>query len=167
MHCDLLFSKSIYISLIAVVIHLILNLTWELKRYYIRSWKHSPSFFSQTVLKKIDTWLTILYMVKFVYTISCSAVAAEHSSICLLLSLRFRSVASFVQTGISNREETQSKCFASIVLGLNVKCLLILFFLVYFVVQLRRTSETSISPPGSSISSPSRVICVSSNNCPA
>uniref|UniRef100_A0A8C1WU56 Actin binding LIM protein family, member 3 n=1 Tax=Cyprinus carpio TaxID=7962 RepID=A0A8C1WU56_CYPCA len=31
-------------------------------------------------------------------------------------------------------------------------------------LRLRRTSETSISPPGSSISSPSRVICVIMNN---
>ena len=32
---------------------------------------------------------------------------------------------------------------------------------VYVCVQLRRTSENSLSPPGSSLGSPNRIICVS------
>lgn len=47
------------------------------------------------------------------------AVASEHSFLCLLLSLRFRGVASFVQAGISNREETPSECYALPIIGLN------------------------------------------------
>lgn len=75
-------------------------------------------------------------------------------------------MAPIMQAGSEGREEAEGefdmKQLAELQYFLTVSTLPFSLSFLGCTSQHRRLSEASISPPGSSISSPSRVICVSS-----
>lgn len=89
-----------------------------------------------------------------------SVQLGEGKRTCLTVCFPYRlgGVASTVQTGCQRGEEAEGDAF---LLQNYVKKKYKLYNSALSFPQQRRASDVSISPPGSSISSPSRAICVS------